>query len=253
MYFNILEKMSKSRGERETLRWAKDHRLCYTRYLSGRPLSSCKGVELTKDGLPRKTFFLHRYIKSSSHTDKRFLLTLLNITRGKILKPLLDLESIVSPWKGVVPFDWDITFRAAMSRLRPKKFKVQWMRPHVSTKRGPNGQAIVSSPLDASLLGDELITKIIALGGMQLGMMVKGFERTCGGVPLSKALMTPFDKEPREETTIRKLAMFGDREGKTRVVAIFDYWSQTVLKPLHDAFNRVLKKIPEDCTFDQGS
>lgn len=50
-----------------------------------------------------------------------------------------------------------------------------------------------------------------------------------------------------------RLAYFSDKEGKTRVVAIVDYLSQTVLKNLHLYLFKVLKKIPQDCTFDQGS
>lgn len=51
---------------------------------------------------------------------------------------------------------------------------------------------------------------------------------------------------------IRKLTAFADREGKTRVVALGDYFSQTVLRPLHDYLFGVLRKIPQDCTFDQA-
>lgn len=36
------------------------------------------------------------------------------------------------------------------------------------------------------------------------------------------------------------------------MVAILDYYSQTVLKPLHNYLFRVLKKINQDVTFDQN-
>jgi hypothetical protein len=49
------------------------------------------------------------------------------------------------------------------------------------------------------------------------------------------------------------LSHFADKEGKTRVIAILDYWSQTCLRPLHDSINRILKRIPMDCTFDQNA
>jgi hypothetical protein len=50
----------------------------------------------------------------------------------------------------------------------------------------------------------------------------------------------------------RKISYFPDREGKTRVIAIGDYFSQTVLSGLHRYLFRALKKIPQDCTFNQG-
>jgi len=52
--------------------------------------------------------------------------------------------------------------------------------------------------------------------------------------------------------SIRKLSYFPDKEGKVRVIGILDYFSQTVLKNLHHYLYRVLKKIPQDFTFDQG-
>jgi len=51
----------------------------------------------------------------------------------------------------------------------------------------------------------------------------------------------------------RKLTSFSDKEGKTRVIAILDYFSQSVLKPLHLYLFNFLKKIDQDCTFDQNS
>lgn len=56
-------------------------------------------------------------------------------------------------------------------------------------------------------------------------------------------------KEPRK---FRKLSYFADKEGKTRVIAILDYWSQTALKSLHENLNDLLKRIECDCTFNQN-
>jgi hypothetical protein len=44
------------------------------------------------------------------------------------------------------------------------------------------------------------------------------------------------DDKPRisSRTTIRRLSLIKSFEGKTRIIAILDYWSQTVLKPLHN-------------------
>jgi len=51
----------------------------------------------------------------------------------------------------------------------------------------------------------------------------------------------------------RKLTAFSDKEGKTRVIAILDFFSQSVLKPLHLYLFNFLRKINQDCTFDQNS
>lgn len=52
---------------------------------------------------------------------------------------------------------------------------------------------------------------------------------------------------------IRRLVGIPDMEGKTRVIAILDYWSQTALRPVHDLLFVVLRIIRQDMTFNQGS
>lgn len=53
--------------------------------------------------------------------------------------------------------------------------------------------------------------------------------------------------------SLGKLACFGDKEGKTRVVAIVDYWTQSALKPYHQALMSLLKRLETDCTFNQDN
>lgn len=52
---------------------------------------------------------------------------------------------------------------------------------------------------------------------------------------------------------LRVLRAIPDKEGKTRVIAIGDYWSQAALKPIHTALFGVLKRIPQDMTFNQDA
>lgn len=58
---------------------------------------------------------------------------------------------------------------------------------------------------------------------------------------------------PGKLTFPHLLGKLGVKEepGKKRVFAMVDYWTQAVLKPLHDGLFAILKTIPEDATFDQ--
>lgn len=58
---------------------------------------------------------------------------------------------------------------------------------------------------------------------------------------------------PRHKTGLRRVVGIPDMEGKTRIVAICDYWSQTALYPVHQFMFRCLRRIPQDVTFNQGS
>jgi len=46
--------------------------------------------------------------------------------------------------------------------------------------------------------------------------------------------------------------MIDDKEGKIRVIAILDYWSQNALSGLHDSVMKSLTTFKADCTFNQG-
>jgi hypothetical protein len=60
------------------------------------------------------------------------------------------------------------------------------------------------------------------------------------------------DKFPwKDRGLLRKLSVVSDPEAKERVIAIFDYWSQTALKPLHDSLIGFLRRIPGDMTYTQ--
>lgn len=61
-------------------------------------------------------------------------------------------------------------------------------------------------------------------------------------------IIPEFSREP----SFRKLSFFPDKEDKVRVIAQLDYFSQTVLRPLHKFLYKVLRKLPNDCTHDQG-
>lgn len=52
---------------------------------------------------------------------------------------------------------------------------------------------------------------------------------------------------------LRVLRPIADKEGKSRVIAIGDFWSQCALLPLHKCMFRILRRIPQDMTFSQGA
>jgi hypothetical protein len=49
-----------------------------------------------------------------------------------------------------------------------------------------------------------------------------------------------------------KLSLIRDKAGKTRVIAIGDYWTQSALRPIHDWLISGLKRMTTDATHNQG-
>jgi len=63
------------------------------------------------------------------------------------------------------------------------------------------------------------------------------------------SIYTP-DGEPLHGR-VGQLSFKEEAAGKVRVFAMVDIWTQTVLKPLHDAISEILRSLPNDGTFDQ--
>jgi len=51
--------------------------------------------------------------------------------------------------------------------------------------------------------------------------------------------------------TLQRLHNLYEAAGKVRTIAIVDYWTNFVLKPLHDWMFEILQLLPQDATFDQ--
>ena len=116
----------------------------------------------------------------------------------------------------------------------------------MTTKAGPNGHALDSCLVDLKAFDENLIQDLSTLGGKKfaakLNILVKAINTDIfNGI---------FPQKPEPKT--RKLSKVLDKEHKVRVIAIVDYFSQTVLKRLHKYLFRVLKKIQQDMTFAQG-
>lgn len=122
---------------------------------------------------------------------------------------------------------------------------------HTSTKSGPNGQAMLSSFQDFMCLPVALKDAIVALGGEKIKDIFTRIEQPIQGISTLQHWYNLISKTPPEGGEIRRISTFGDKEGKTRVIGILDYWSQTVLRPIHKGLEKILKRIPEDCTYDQ--
>jgi len=105
---------------------------------------------------------------------------------------------------------------------------------------------MVGSVEDAHLLTEQQMSDIAVLGGKGV---LDAIARTRLFSPL--AWLAKFKLTPKGRSA--RLSLVKDKEAKVRIVAILDYWSQSVLKPLHDSAMGHLKSLRPDCTFNQGS
>jgi len=136
--------------------------------------------------------------------------------------------------------------------LLPKTLRFK--RYHFTTKSGPNGHALLTSFLDYLSLTAPLRDAIIQIGGKviasRFGTLLK-YQNIIGQIIPEFIFSRRVDK--RGFLCSRVINSFPDKENKVRVIGVGDYYSQTVLKPLHTYLFQFLSKIPQDCTFDQSS
>jgi len=247
-YFSRLSLLFGSRGKTWTVKYVKMTRLAVTRFISGEPIDHLPGLKV-RDGWPMWVNCLKPLLQ-----DKiclKVLLTLLTVLRDLQDKPILDVQPITDTWKGALPSVTRGQHRTICKELGIGKRSVEWRRYHMSTKKGPNGQAIWSSVFDLSALPDKLIKDITLIAGSPLRKHMDEIRSArWDSLSLADVWLTLFPLE--RDKQLRKLSYFSDKEGKTRVIAILDYWSQTALKPVHDAITSILRGIRTDCTFNQN-
>lgn len=249
-----LQCVAKTRGPKGFFDFVKCTRTAYQLYLSGTP-GTVTGISLTKDGIPKVFGGLIKIIRDVQHSQHSrvasVVFTVLFSTRSLSLGRNPDFGPITSQGTGEGFIREVFTphlkpFWSTLDGKSPniKSSRVIWKRFHMTSKAGPNGQALWSCLQDLYCLPQSLVEAIKVVGGSEISHHIDVLMQLKN--QLAKVL-------PTKGVCFRKLTHFPDKEYKVRVIAILDYWSQTVLKPLHHWLFTCLKVIPQDCTFDQGS
>jgi hypothetical protein len=128
------------------------------------------------------------------------------------------------------------------------------------SKNGPlGGPAFATSLLDYFALTKDLRQDIESFGGKFITNQLKNIdlvvEQTGINYSSTKEYLEGLNckilKVPELETFSRRLCKFPDKEGKQRVIAIPDYFSQTSLSNLHELLFSFLSELKSDFTFNQ--
>jgi hypothetical protein len=202
------------------------------------------GVQLDTFGLPIGNPLVPLFTSRDS-TLLRFGFTLLGISRVLPGWKAPDLSTITRPGPPIIPTLVGEVVRT-VTALGWKLVRPEWVECHVSTKAGPNAQAMLGSVEDAHLLTAQQMLDIAVLGGKGILDAIASVRNFSPLAWLAKFKLTPKGRSAR-------LSLVRDKESKVRIVAILDYWSQSALKPLHDSAMSFLRGLKSDCTYNQGS
>jgi hypothetical protein len=253
-----IERRNIHRGESDTIKFIKSIRNSIYRHVSGKPISIsyCKSF----NGLPSVLGpRLGLLVSRQDRTAIRQILTLLQISylmKGTLVPKI---DCIVNPSTAdqnvindIVSFS--VSYGNKIFKAPPLK---DWTNLHESTSAGPNGPAVWASSKDLTLHTDETMYSLMVLGGSEFTKYFLNIHSNSHDLKyISHKLSRDFGVNAKQKRThrptLRKVSAIPAPEGKTRVIGIFDYWSQTVLKPLHDWAFGLLKGVTTDMTFSQG-
>lgn len=237
-----------TRGTIDTIAWIKMVRLACTRYMCGAPLTASpgQGITLDKRGLPEGIPLVEMFV-SRDPPRLRYALTLLNVSRMLPGWKNPDLAPITDPCPVVISHRLVEDVVGIVKELGWKLPLPRWEECHVTTKSGPNAQALIGSIEDAHNLSETQISNLGIVGGDALVQLI-------GTIRLISPLawLAKFKGLSPKGRTAR-LSLVKDKEAKCRIVAILDYWTQSALQPLHKAQFALLRSLKSDCTFNQGS
>lgn len=243
-YLSYLLERREKEGLAKMIEINKLVRLSVTRYIAGKPFFA-PFLKSTKDGLPSCLGPLRDLVRSNDMAKLRYTLSILAVTKPLKLPIKPNKGVITTPttsvglsWKSflqdyVKKQGWKINLRSDSSDLS-----------FLTTKSGPNGQALATSLLDLSLMPERLADTLYRLAPNYIESILPLYTG-------AKQIATDLGVKSKSILRLRRLSPIQDKEGKTRIIAIGDYFSQAVLRPIHTQLIGILSRIPQDMTLNQ--
>lgn len=245
-YCDYANRLTKAEGK---LHGAKKLKALYNlalRRAAGLTYNPIPFTKSDKEGFPKvlKPFKAHL---DGSHASKRGALTVLQLFKLINCAGPHSTSSITDPYSGSTEPDWLTTFDLVLEEEFPSSEQEERLSQlksalHLSAKNGPNGPAIVTSPVDRE-----------AIRGTNLEGAIEQLIQLTGNAYLDEVW-----DETREipcEPTHYKRSMSHSRirvkhepGGKSRLFCICDWFSQSALLPIHNFLMDWLKSQPQDGT-----
>nr|UOL49052.1 MAG: putative RNA-dependent RNA polymerase [Mitoviridae sp.] len=217
-------------------------------------------VRVTRYGLPLflpgplRVIFLQ--LRGDDHAYAlrviRVTLSALSVFRVIGCAPNLKLETIIGPFSGIsatLPV-WEVGQAVGMLPKALVIGKAAWT--YMSESAGPNGKKSTwTSGLDALAFVRDPFTwyhwTMLAWAQGARHILAWQLLICLGSLPVIPLLVI----KGMFPVRLGRLATLFEARGKVRVVAITDWWTQVLLKPLHLGIFEILREIREDGTFDQ--
>jgi len=256
-FYNGFLKEVRCRGKQSAVGLYKDYKRIGTQICLGESFVFSARRKVVH-GVPAVLIPLLELFKGNV-TDKRIALTILGVVKLIRLKPDPSIQNIVGPstathlelvlggFRDFIILDRRLSVRRYFSNWRhsldPKS------QLHENFKMGPNGPSLITPMTDLRGLGKHplLYNSVSELLRITNPSAYSSLTKMWGALYLEES-KSRHNSYPGKVGLIAQLCEGG---GKTRNIALVDFWSQNALKWVHDEVFEILKKEPCDGTFDQ--
>jgi len=162
------------------------------------------------------------------------------------------VERNKSEIEALVPISSSLTVRETLRHIRehigvPRNFILEWLNATGQDELALSFRKTAKMFKMSYILATQVMphhivpsrSKIPAGGPIQTTPVASGILGLNLGILRTKHLV------------LQRLHNLYEAAGKVRTIAIVDYWTNFVLKPLHDWMFDILRQLPQDATFDQ--
>jgi hypothetical protein len=263
-FFRIVFALLKANGTKFTINYLKQSRLLITRYICKKRIYRNDHFISSKRGFPTKFSFLKEFIDSGNINKVKFVLTLMNISRAIELrkndKVTIDTSSITNPFprKSIYTIPgWFINDWITNNNLKLVPHKYTTKDFFISLKQGPHGPTILSMLETIKWVShQQLVSMKILIDDDEffvkyIGKLYSFMKHNLFRIPRGSAIFDIDKKIENYPQITGRIAVVKDPEYKMRLIAISDYFTQFILKPIHTQLLQLLKSLECDRTFTQ--
>lgn len=235
-YQDLINQRLKSRGKKDMIAFSKSLLSYGERYALHQDVEPIPWTRSDKDGFPYCISLMKPLLRGEPMEAVLALSVLRTVEmfRNPISK---DIGSVINPPSGKMTHLQDILeFIPVWLKRLSISIDLPEMDYHMSMKNGPNGPALSTSGTDVTALkSDKLLMDSITT--VQ--------EILCDPSPMTRE----FTESKSDQPIHSKLTQFPEKSGKTRTIAVVDYYSQRCLRPLHKGLMKILANLKTDGTY----
>jgi len=244
-YVKLVERLERNHGRKYTISTLKNYQLWIRNRTMRLSTPDLPFHKVIKDGVP-KVFKPFAPLLDGGPEKSRFLNTMFGAV--KCIRDELDYSTETITAKRNDNIETTSALKAYCLET-PKLKNLDLVRGEeipLRSKAGPNGPAIISVDTDSCALNNDkcLLSHIVRLSKYTLTHSLSSY---------IQSQIERVSAEAYKGSVHSSIRFLSDKSGKTRVIAVGDFWTQLTLMPIHNAIIELLSKIKSDATFRQDA